>query len=433
MKRTASVLALALVLGASGCKSQESSKGQSGAQVDSATPACICGEPNGDLYGCHFTACAEGVGNPANDLCACGPLVATGARTTAVSYGGAAASRELGRPQALTLQSGGIVRGILRSDDRLSITLELSNGAEQTLTYDELAPRSIYRLMKARVSKDDGGGLMELGNYTRDHGLYAYSKRHYVEALTVDPDLRPKIEVEIEKLRVIASDDLLARARTALQKGDTKEAEKQLSRIINELPNEPAADAARVIMSELAAQAESQRVNDERAPRADASAVEKELAPARKRYHRAVDENRKGMLASAGSSRATKHFKKSVDEGERGRKMVERSVKRNQDMTGFKEAAGSLDAQFIDVMVTANLNLAGIAMVKSSFNNALNEVNRALVLDPSRAEARSMKIRIENAAADSGIGHGWGNGWGGWYLGTGAGVPSGVRAGGIRR
>jgi hypothetical protein len=176
-------------------------------------------------------------------------------------------------------------------------------------------------------------------------------------------------------------------------------------------------------MSDLAAQAESTRIAGDRAPRADANAIKKELAPARRRYDRAVEENRKGMLASAGSSRATKHFEKAVDEGERGRKILKRSIKQNQGMAGFDEAAGSLDVQLVDVMVTANLNLAGLAMIKSSFNKALNQVNQALVLDPASAEARSMKSRIENAAANSG----WGNGWGGWYLGTGGGLRGRAR------
>lgn len=415
MHRTIITLVLALGVATIGCKSQDGSATQDSARVDASSLACICGEPAADLYGCHFAACADGVGNPDNELCACGALFATGSKTTSVSYGGAGASRELGRPQSLSLQDGSIVRGVLRADDGLTITLELSNGAEQTIVYDDLAPRSIYRLMKGRVSKDDGPGLIELGNYTRDNGLYAYSKRHYQEALAADPELRTQLEGEVAKLREIAGSDLLARAQEALEQGDTKEAEKQLSRILTELPNEPAADTARTIMGDLAAQAESQRIAGEQSPEPDANAIEKELGPARRRYDRAVEENRKGMLASAGSSKATKHYEKAVSEGDRGRSLVEKSVKKNPEQPGFAEAAGSLDGQLVDVMVSANLNLAGLSMSRSSFNQALNQVNQALLLDPSSAEARSMKSRIENAAADSG----WGSGLGGWYLGTG--------------
>lgn len=419
MNRNAFVLVVTLALGAWSCKSGDTSATRDSALVDASSLACICGEPAADLYGCHFAACADGVGNPENDLCACGALYASGVNTTSVGYGGAAVSRELGRRQSLSLQDGSIARGILRADDGLTVTLELSNGADRTIPYDELAPRSIYRLMKARVSGDDGPGLIELGNYTRDNGLYAYSKRHYQEALAADPGLRPQLEGEVEKLREIAGADLLARAQEALQRGDEEEAEKQLSRIISELPNEPAAETARTIMGDLAAQAEARRIaGEERAQQADANEVEKELGPARRRYERAVEENRKGMLASAGSSKATKHYEQAVSEGERGRSHVEKTTKRNPKLTGLEAAAQSLDGQLIDVMVAANLNLAGLSMVKSSFNKALNQVNQALLLDPSSAEARSMKSRIESAAADSG----WGDGWGGWYLGTGAGV-----------
>ncbi|MCA8982054.1 MAG: hypothetical protein H6831_14210 [Planctomycetes bacterium] len=418
MNHTAFALTLSLSLGAWSCQSQNQSTTQDAAQIDVTSLTCICGEPAADLYGCHFGPCAEGIGNPDNALCACGALYATGSKTTSVSYGGTAASRELGRPQSISLKDGSIVRGVLRADDELSITLELSNGAKQTIAYADLAPRSIYRLMKARVTKDDGPGLIELGNYTRDNGLYAYSKRHYQEALAADPELRPQLEDEVAKLREIAGDDLLARAQAALQEGDEKEAERQLSRILSELPNEPAAETAHTLLGDLAAQAESRRIADETRPSTDANAVEEELAPARGRYDRAVEENRKGMLASAGSSKATKHYEKAVSEGDRGRELLEKSTRKNAALAGFEEAARGLDAQLVGVMVSANLNLAGQSMARSSFNKALNQVNQALLLDPSSSEARSMKSRIESAAADSG----WGNGWGGWYLGTGGGA-----------
>ena len=424
MNRTLSVLSLALLLGVSGCRSNDSSNASTSSTTSSSdSVACICGEPAADLYGCHATACVEGVGNPDNANCACSALVATGPKSTAVSFGGAASSRELGRPQNLMLADGSYVRGILRSDDGLSIRLQLSNGTEQTLTYDQLAPRSVYRLLKGRVSKDDGEGLMELGNYTRDHGLYAYSKRHYQEALRADPQLKDQLEEEVAKLRDIASSDLLRRAQEALREGDVREAEKQLSRILTELPDEPSAETARAIMGDLAAQAEATRVASERDSSTDGSEIQKLLKGPQRRYERAVEENRKGMLASAGSSRATKHFEKAVSEGGRGRQQVETVLKKKSDMTGMLEAAGSLDNKLKDVMVTANLNLAGISMSRSSFNKATDQVNQALLLEPNNADAHSLKARIQDASARSGIG----NGWGGWYLGTGAGLR-GARA-----
>ncbi len=422
MNRFLSCVTAALLLCASACKSNDSnSNAAAGTSAASSTSQsqCLCGDPVADLYGCPMASCASGEGNSDNPHCACGALYASGAKTTSVSFGGDASSRELGRPQNLLLADGSSVRGILREDDGLSIDLELSNGSTQTIAYDDLAPRSVYRLMKGRTSKSDAKALMELGNYTRDHGLYAYSKTHYQEALKADPEIRSQLEPEVQKLRDVASADLLKRAQEALRKGDEREAEKQLSRIINELPNEPAADTARQMMGDLAARAQSQREAAEASsPSENASAIEKALRSPQRRYNRAVEENRKGMVASAGSSTATRHFERSFQEGERGRKDIDSTLKKNDDMTGLPEAARSLDKQLVDIMVTANLNLAGIAMSRTSFNKALNAVNEALLVDPGNREAISMKARIEDAAAVSGIG----NGWGGWYLGTGAAV-----------
>jgi len=433
MIRIATTLALAFFLGLTGCKSDASSTNDDLALAGATAQPCTCGQPSADIYGCAFPACVNGTGNPANDLCACGALYASGAQAIAVSFGGAATSRELGRRQALSLSDTSIVRGILRADDGLSVTLELSNGNSQVIAYDDLAPRSIYRLMKGRVSKDDGAGLIELGNYTRDNGLYAYSKRHYKDALKADKSLKPELEVEVAKLREVASDDMLRRAQDALAKGDMREAEKQLSRILTELPDEAAAQTAHAIMGDLATQAETTRVRHEQEQDAsNATAIVKELAPAQRRYDRAIEENRKGMLASSGSSRARKHYEKSTSEGGRGRKAVTSAERKNSKRTGFPEAAATLDRKLVDVIVTASLNLAGISLSKSSYNKAMDHTNEALVVDPSSTEARAMKSRIENASANSGIGNGWGSGLGGWYLSSGGRVGHTRRMGGGR-
>ena len=140
---------------------QSSSKGSVASEVHlSSDPAdCLCGDPRGDLYGCTYEGCVEGRGNPENPHCICQGLYASGSDRTSVSTGSGMANRLLGTRQAMIRKSGAVVWGDLVSDNGLTIEVVADSGKKIVLTYDDLDPKSVYRLMKARTPGDDYQGL----------------------------------------------------------------------------------------------------------------------------------------------------------------------------------------------------------------------------------------------------------------------------------
>jgi hypothetical protein len=62
------VLILSLAAALAGCRVPGARSGPS------PTPACTCGEPMTDFEGCAHPLCAQGLRNPDNPDCVCGPL-----------------------------------------------------------------------------------------------------------------------------------------------------------------------------------------------------------------------------------------------------------------------------------------------------------------------------------------------------------------------
>ena len=367
---------------------------------------CICGTAESELYGCHNVACLEDVGNPDNPLCACGPLYTEGVRLTLVSAAGGKVHAGLGQMQYLFLKSGGQVRGILIADDGASIELRTQSKGTRTYTYDQLDPRSVYRLVKAKTPKDDGPGRLELANYARDHGFYAHARRHYKEAQKADSSLAPRIEEDLARLRRNASQDLLAEGREKLDRGDVSGAEKDLTALINEFPLEPAAEQAAALLTEVDARQQEEYARSGVKGRSEK--ITKTLGPAHKDYEQMVERNRDGLLSSRSQSRAIKHFEAALKEGKRAMRKIEGVRTKNGGDPQYAAACDELQNLVVDQIVHTSINLASVYLTRESYQTALGAVNTAIAYDPDNAEARALRARVETAASDDGWG--WGGG-----------------------
>jgi len=391
----AGTLALTSLLLLAGCATSTTKPADTSQGVTDADDlSCTCGEPSSRLNGCPFPACAQGYGNYANVNCVCAGL-AVHADSRSVSDG--AASRLVGQDQILTLASGRQAMGNLVSDDGQKIVLK-SSGGQRTLAYSELAPQSVYRLKKGRASKDDGPAQIKVGNYARDVGYYAHAKRHYAEALAADSSLEPQVDEETAKLRDMASKQELKLAGEALAAGKTADAEKHLSNILTQFPDELAAGEATAMLGQI----DAREASSSRSVEDTSAEIAEKLEPATKRVEKAKKENRDGLLASSKLSKASRHFEKAVDEGEKARKDIDKLIEKNKDDEPLVRAAQALDQDAVEVMIDADMNAASIYMTRESYNDALGHVNHAIALDSKNQAARSMRARIEMAAADDG-------------------------------
>jgi tetratricopeptide (TPR) repeat protein len=397
-------LALAFVLLASACINLEGNDMESPRKFSYSPDAdCVCGD-TGNLTGCFHEKCIEGENNPDNEHCVCGGLSVTHTGLTQTSTGAQAPSKLLGKSQILYLARGNTVRGVLVADNGLTIELKSADGSTRTFSYEELDPRSIYRLKKGQAPEGNAEAQIEVGNYARDVGYYAHARRHYQQAVKDDAAVEGQVDEELAKLRQLASQGELTAASDALGKGDMKMAETHITTILKEFPDETAATSAAAMLNDIQAKEASvtRSVPDMSAE------VAADFAKALKTQDKSVEENRKGLMNSSKHSTSLRHFDNSLKESNRVHREIDAVMKRNRDSAAHQKFAQQLNGEANSQIIATDLNMVSVYMTRSDYQKALERVNHALAIDPSNAEAKQARSRIEMASSNDGWGWGYG-------------------------
>ena len=368
--------------------------------VSFGSPDCVCGQPDAAITGCYHRRCITGLGNPDNPACYCGGLAFTGEARQLVSDGGSSQSRLIGKTQTLYLANGKTIKGTLLQENGVLVRLRTSSG-ERQIEYSELAPRSVYRLEKGRTPPDDGLGLAKLGDLARKAGYWAHASRHYRDALAADASLAPRLETSMAELREEASQDVLARAREDVQKKKVKDAEKNLTTILTEFPDEPAAVEAATMLDRI--HSESQRTRS--IPSSD-ERLAKLFETPRKELERAANFNHKGLV-NRNQSRALGSYKNALKNLDKAVKQIGKIEEKYSDDRQVQAMARSLGDEVSDLYVTTTLNMVSVYMVQTSYNKALEAVNTALAMSPKNERLLNTRARIEYATSDSDWGFGW--------------------------
>ena len=418
------LLSLALSLLAAGCSSSGGADSRDLApllEVGYLAPDCTCGSDDARLLGCEFEACLSGAGNAENPECFCySPLSAGGFASGGVRASRGAGATQVGataaqRERYLYLRTGKSYKGVVQSDDGERIVLLTVGGNELTLGYDELAPRTVYSLRQAKIAPGDFEGQLEIANYARDNELYGYARRHYERALRADRSREAEVEREVALLRRYASEAELTKAREALAAHDARTARRHLSRLMEEFPGEPAADAAAALFEEEFA-VEREEQQNRRASRSDE--VTRALEPAQRHLDRATEHVRSGLKNARKQTQAIRSFQSAVTSARRSYDLLDRLAKRSSSGPELRAAVAGMVTEVKEVAVAAYVHAASAYLVRGSHYNAIESANAALAIDPNNAEARSIRRRAEEDLSDPG----WG--WR-WYPGRlpGQGVP----------
>lgn len=409
MLRLRRLVPFTLALALAACKSSGDDAGGVTTDLDTALAnadevECVCGTPSADIHGCYYSACLLDERNPANPDCTCGALYDAQDGMRQVSYGaGEGAGAIAPREEFIFMASGGSFRATLFGDDGLSIQVRRSSGDEQTIPYDDLAPRTVYRLMKARTANDDANGELELARYAGSHGLYAYSRRHYEQARKLDPSLADEVDSGLAEVRAAAALQELKVARAEIANDKPKNARKHLKNILTEFQGEPAAATAATLLAEID---DTDRQGRERSTQQEHELIQRALKPARVAYEKALQYNHDGLIAKS-ESRALKAYEKAYKEGERSKDQVEKARAKYRDDAGVQTAAKDLDESVVAVLIDSLSNQASVYMTRRAYKDALKSANTALALDPDNKEIKELRSRIEVAASRSGWGPGW--------------------------
>jgi len=299
------------------------------------------------------------------------------------------------------LKNGTPVKGEAVSFDEATQTLnfKMEDGTTRPFELDELDKRSVYLVNHSKVPKDDVAMQIRLGNLARETELFAHAMRHYGYAEKADPTKKPEIDGERAKLRQLAAAYGMRLAQAELAKGNKAEAEKWLVKIIEKVPNEPQAAEAAAMLEESYSKAREEREAKARAKARDQ--LKKDLQPGRKVYENMVDKTKKGLTAKSSNSTATALWESALVDGKQLIRGLDRLDKKYPD-SATREMLSGYRAIVEKQIIEVHLHLASVWTTRSSYNNALDEVNQALAIDPTNEIVIATRARIEYAASDGG-------------------------------
>jgi tetratricopeptide (TPR) repeat protein len=304
----------------------------------------------------------------------------------------------------LKLKDGTRVECTVQSYDSASQTLHVTtaDGQAKSYTMAQLDGRSVYQINSSLIPPKDAKAQLLAANFARDAGLYSHAVRRYGMATQLDPALQGQVEAEMRSLRRAAAGACMDRARTAIAKGDTAEAEKYLKILVDKLPAEPEANQAVAMLDQYYAQNRAAKVAE--ADRKASESLQKDVAAGKKRYEQMVEKTRKGLQAR-GSGQAEGLFRGALNDGKAVLSELD-SIDKKYDDQAIRSQAASYREIVTEQMVEVHLHIASSLATHSDYQGAQREINQALSLDPKNQEALSMRARVEDYAS-RGLGWSW--------------------------
>lgn len=310
------------------------------------------------------------------------------------------------------LRDGRTVQGRLIGDDgrRIQVRLPVEGGgvAIQTIPYEDLAARTVYRLRLGRPEARTAEGQIGLAEFALTSGLFDAARRHFGRAALLEPAREDEAAAGLARVQAAAAAALLDSARRKAAGQDPLAAEKDLALLLKEFPDEPAAEDGRALYASLAParEAAEKRALAEAVSRAE-KARQEAVAPATKLHARGVEHVTKGLLATRNRGEAAQHFQEALRACEEARVLLDRVSRENGRAPEMSRLVSQLDGEIRSHILDTDLHLASLYLVRQTPREALAWANRALALDPGNRDALAMRARIESSI-QSGSRVGWG-------------------------
>ena len=301
------------------------------------------------------------------------------------------------------LKDGTPIKGEATSYDEptKTLTFKLEDGTLKKYTMDELDGRSAYLVNRSRVPQDDAVKQLKLANFARDVGLYAHAVRHYEYAAKADPSKKPEIDREVAVLKKKAAVWAMDKAKTSAANGDKADAEMWLTKILEKLPDEPQAAEAKAMLDQYYSQRRAEK--EAKAEEKASDEFKKDVAIGKKYYDSMVEKTKEGLTSKRVGATAASEWKSAIRDGDRVMAELDKLDKKFTDAATQETLAGYRKV-VVEQLIEVRLHYASYLTTRSSYNDALAEVNHCLALDPKSEEALSARARIEQAASERG---GW--------------------------
>ncbi len=300
----------------------------------------------------------------------------------------------------ITMKSGDTYTGQVLSDNGKELMFRTSAGLELGLPHSELSPATTYQISLGLIDKTDGHGQMLLGDEAMAAGLWAQAKLHYHQAVEADASLESQFNAKMTALSNATGAALLGEAKQNVQGGDKPGAFTHLSQLLTEVPHAACAPEASQLLETLHTAVAAQRQATQKAQRS--SEITEALAPAEQAYQTSLRLVKEGLQAGSDQSTAIDKFKAGVSSGNDGLTRLKSVNEQNSNTPGLAQAVAQLNTELVAQVVNADIQLANVYNVRSSYIDASGAVNSGLALDPKNEQLLALRSEIASNSASSG-------------------------------
>lgn len=301
-------------------------------------------------------------------------------------------------PPLLT-RDGRKISGKVIADDGIKLTVKLANGTTTELRYEDIRPRTMYRLLAGKAAKNDARAQLSVARYALGAGLLGAAQKHFALAAKADPLWRDEAERGIAKVRERQASAYLGRARKALEKKRYKEAERDLLEVLHNYPESKAADEAVTLHAGILEEAEKRLEQELAAEKAKHDEkLMRRLAPLYDEFQHAVNDTRKALADHTRRSAKIRKLQESLRHAKRIKSRLA-ALEKQHDGHGSHEALEELERRTRSLEYGTLIHLANIHRGEQSFRRANEWIDRAIALDPQNRRAHYVKARIATEEA----------------------------------
>jgi hypothetical protein len=283
------------------------------------------------------------------------------------------------------------------------------------LRANDMDPYSFYEI-RAKHMEKTAENHVKLAIFCASAGLFHRARRQMDAARALDPEIEEKIRKMPEISEGIAN-HLAEAARRCYRRGEVELCYEIASLVATTLPETAAADRARAVLNQLAAEVKQR---EEEAEREREAAIEREKDREKKKEakHRekvldpienSLELGRKYLsagLMEKNQTRAKRAYESAATEFTKLLDKIDREMKSATDDPVLLEQLVDLDAKVRKEGVRAYLDAGNVALSRGSRPEAMKYAQAALALDADSNSAKSFLQKVQLASAMSG--------WGRW-------------------
>jgi tetratricopeptide (TPR) repeat protein len=309
----------------------------------------------------------------------------------------------------LQKKSGTFVEGKILEVTEKGVRIQLVEGGEATISFDDLDPFTVYKIRdkRTRDGGDDAGARFALGRYAMENGLYDVGRADLDAAVKKDASLKDEAVKVVADVEEKDSGKLYEEGAASMKAGDFSGALMKFQTLVDFFPSSKFVDEAKKSLAAATLEIEKENAKKKELLEAltkkkgDAKAAKVEegvkgkLDAAIKAYDDARKLNGDGLEAEGNTSvsKADKNWRAAEAALFSCKDLIIEVASATKDVDVLA-GAKKLDSDCDAMLVVVYGNLGHLWAVERYYKEATKWLNRALAMDPTNHFATEIKLLV---------------------------------------